>query len=292
MTNDIAQSRLPGRLALVLVVFILGCTAPVVRFESLGTDESACLAWYRKLDHLLTEHDLVDPSAARIAGFPFLRADRFLASFRTQTLTDAAYADWLERMQQLDASLRLSEAANLPPAATKSVLAVAPAPGSLEQVLKQCGSRLVNAARQRPEYKPFLRRHIQVPDAYRSWQRFAGAYWLTQFPAKLALKNLHKKLAANFRLALADVPIRGRLIRYKPSEISDSTSRDITAMLRAAYRNPLGIPTLSGEELRRLFVHYAPIWEIDTRNDTDKIGAVSLRNHGEPSVDTDRKSVV
>ncbi|MDD1612247.1 MAG: hypothetical protein LUQ57_03815, partial [Methylococcaceae bacterium] len=250
---------------LLLVLLGQGCTKSAIRVESLTPDEAACLSWYQKFDAMLAEYELIDPSAAKITGFPYLRADRFLASFRSQSLTDAAYAAWLERMRRLDASLRLSEAANLPPAVANAVLADAPFSGTLEQVLQQCGNHLVMSALHRPEYKPVLRQKVHAPDAYRSWQRIAGAYWLTQFPAKLALKNLHKKLAASFTRNINELPLQGRLIRYAPASLKSLAATEIAALVRTAYQNPLGIPELSDDHLSRLFMHFAPIWAIDTR---------------------------
>jgi hypothetical protein len=281
----LSRSRLPTAIALLLVLLGQGCTKSVVRFESLAPDEAACLSWDRKLNTVLAEHELIDPSAAKIPGFPFLRTDRFLASFRHQPLTDAAYAEWLERMRQLDETLRLSEAANLPPAAAKALFAAAPLPGAPEQVLRQCGSRLVKAALQRPESRPLLRLHLKVPDTYRSWQRIAGAYWLMQYPARMALGRLHKKLAASFAQPLDELPVQGRLIRYAPQPGGFLSSAEIAAMLHTAYQNPLGMPALADENLERLFNQFAPVWEIDTRNDTDKIGRVYLTGQGEPRID-------
>jgi hypothetical protein len=278
-------SRLPTAIALLVGLLGQGCMQPVVRFESLAPDEAACLSWYRKLDILLAKHELIDPSAAKIPGFPFLRTDRFLASFRHQPLSDAAHEQWLEQMRQLDESLLLMETANLPQAAAKAVLAEAPLPGSLEQILGQCGSRLVKAALQRPENQPILRQHARVPDTYRSWQRIAGAYWIMQYPAKVALDRLHKKLAASFAQPLEELPVQGRLIRYAPQPGGILTSAEIAAMLHAAYQNPLGMPALPDEKREHLFNQFAPVWEIDTRNDTDKIGRVYLTGQGEPRID-------
>lgn len=272
-------------LVFLLVLLSQGCTKPAIHFESLTPIETACLTWYQKLDTTLAEHKLDDPSAAKISGFPYLRTDRFLASFRAQTLTDAAYADWLEHMRQLDASLRLSESADLPPSLANNLRASAPLPGSLGSALQECGSRLVKTISQRPEYKAYIRRHAQVPDTYRSWQRIAGAYWLLQYPAKIALDDLHKKLAASFMHNLDDLPVQGRLIRYAPAENRPLTPDEIAKILHAAYQDPLNIPALSDAEMRALFNHFAPIWEIDTRNDADKIGAVTLNEQSVPHID-------
>ncbi|WP_152539473.1 hypothetical protein [Methylomicrobium lacus] len=282
----LSPSRVQIAVVLLLVLLGQGCTEPAVRVESLEPDEAACLNWYQKLDTLLAEYQLIDPATTKVTGFPSLRADRFLASFRTQSLTDAAHAQWLQRMRQLDASLRLKESANLPTAAAKTVLAAAPLPGSLEQVLQQCGNRLVEEALLRPESKPILRQQVRALDTYRTWQRIVGAYWLTQYPAKLGLKNLHQKLVASFRRPVDELPVQGRVIRYVPASSGFLTAAEIAAMLRAAYQNPLGIPELSDPQLKSLFTHFAPIWEIDTRNDNDKIGAAMLNAKGEPHIDT------
>jgi hypothetical protein len=38
-------------------------------------------------------------------------------------------------------------------------------------------------------------------------------------------------------------------------------------------------------QLQQLLAHFAPVWEIDTRNDTDKIGAVGLDSDKQPRID-------
>jgi hypothetical protein len=281
----LSRSGLAKTVVAWLVLSGLSCTQSFVHPESPAPGEAACLTWYQQFDEVLAEHELDDPSAAKIPGFPYLRADRFLASFRLQPLSDAPYAQWLEQMRQLDESLRLYAAANLPPAAAAAVRAEPPLPGSLEHVLRQCGSRLVKAALQRPETRLFLRQRVKVPDAYRRWQRIAGAYWLAQFPARAALERLHEKLAASFARPLAELPAQGRLIRYAPIPGGFPADAEMAAMLRQAYRNPLGMPMLPADAMERLFDRFAPIWEIDTRNDTDKIGGVELTGQGEPRID-------
>jgi hypothetical protein len=282
----LSRSRLPKAILVPLLILGQGCTQSIVVFEPLASDEAACLEWYQQFDEVLADYELDDPSAAKIPGFPYLRADRFLASFRLQPLSDPAYADWLERMRRLDAALRLTEAANLPPDRAKALPAAAPLPGTLEQALHQCGSRLVKAALRNPETRPLLRERTKVPDHYRTWQRIAGAYWIMQYPAKVALGRLHRNLAASFGRKLEDLPVQGRRIRYAPISNRFLRTGEIAGILREAYANPLGIPEPSEDNLQRLFEHFAPVWEIDTRNDTDKVGRVYLTGQGNPRVDT------
>jgi hypothetical protein len=44
-------------------------------------------------------------------------------------------------------------------------------------------------------------------------------------------------------------------------------------------------------QLQQLLAHFAPVWEIDTRNDTDKIGTVGLDNNNQPQIDTNQPTV-
>ncbi|MGR8942266.1 MAG: hypothetical protein ACU83V_10745 [Gammaproteobacteria bacterium] len=276
----------PARIWLLLALLNQGCAQQPWLDATLKADETACLRWYQKLDSLTAEYEREDPGSAKIPGFPFLRTDRFLASFTRETLTGERYAAWLERLRQRDAEARRSEFSNLPRTAANAVLAASPVRAAFDRVIQQCGRRLVRSILDRPELKPILLPRTQVPDTYRRWQRIIGAYWLTQFPAKLALKNLHEKLAASFRQNRRELPAEGRLVRYAPASGGFLTAAETATLMHAAYQNPLGIPELSEADLSRIFKHYAPAWEIDTRNDTDEIGEVYLNDRGQPRLNT------
>jgi hypothetical protein len=62
-------------------------------------------------------------------------------------------------------------------------------------------------------------------------------------------------------------------------------------MLRPAYENPLGIPRLTSLQLQQLVEFFAPVWEIDTRNDLDKIGAVVLDSDNQARIDIHQPAV-
>jgi hypothetical protein len=92
-------------------------------------------------------------------------------------------------------------------------------------------------------------------------------------------------LDAGFKIPLAKLPQQGTLIRYSPPHSNPLSFEHIGAMLSSAYDNPLGIPHLTSLQLQQLLEHFAPVWEIDTRNDTDKIGAVGLDGDKQPRID-------
>jgi hypothetical protein len=58
-------------------------------------------------------------------------------------------------------------------------------------------------------------------------------------------------------------------------------------MLCTAY--PRGWAKIA--QLQQLLEHFAPVWEIDTRNDTDKIGTVDLDSDKQPRIDISQPTV-
>jgi hypothetical protein len=71
--------------------------------------------FFDQLDKVVAAADVRDVSAFLISGFPYLRANRFLASFKDQLTNDPQKAQWIRWMQQLDLEARKKEIFNLPP---------------------------------------------------------------------------------------------------------------------------------------------------------------------------------
>lgn len=279
-------------IVICLALVIQGCasrkpySAPV-----LAGEDGTCLSWLEKIDTAVDRYDLKDPGTARITGFPHLRLNRFLASMSDRATAGNAFAEWLEQMRRLDQEARMTEFANLPAAEIKPLVAGLPAGASFEQSLRHCGRRLSQYTLNTPEHRRLLLERAKVPDSYQTWKRYAGAYLLAQYPAAMAIERLHRKLNASFQKPPEQLPVQGRLVRYRPPPGDALNAEAIAAILRRAYANPLAIPALNASELRRLFHQFAPVWEIDTRNDTDQIGAVMLNRNGRPYIDIRQSAV-
>lgn len=273
-------------IACCLVLMIQGCTTlRPYPDSSLSDEDGTCQRWFENIETTLKEYDLNDPETVRINGFPYLRVNRFLASMGEWTASNEAFAEWLEQMRQLDAAGKKLEFANLPAAAMQQLVSKMPMEGSFEQALEHCGKRLNQLSLNNPEQKERLLEQTQIPDAYQSWKRIAGLYPLARYAASIAIERLHRELDASFKIPLAKLPQQGTLIRYTPPHSNPLPLKHIAAMLSSAYDNPLGIPLLSSLQLQQLLEHFAPVWEIDTRNDTDKIGAVGLGSDKQPRID-------
>ena len=275
-----------------LVLFIQGCTALRPYPESsLAGEDTVCLRWLENIEATLEEYDLKDPGTVRINGFPQLRVNRFLASMGDRTASQNAFAEWMEKMRQLDSTGKKLEFANLPASSMQQLVSKIPTGDSFDQALEHCGKRLNKLSLHTPEHKESLLKQAQVPDAYQSWKRVAGVYLLTRYAAAVGIEHLHRKLNADFKIPLEKLPQQGKLIRYSPPHSDPLPPEYIAAMLRPAYDNPLEIPHLTSLQLQRLLKHFAPVWEIDTRNDTDKIGTVGLNSDEQPRIDIKQPAV-
>ncbi|MGR9036922.1 MAG: hypothetical protein ACU83O_10100 [Gammaproteobacteria bacterium] len=275
-----------------LILVLPGCAVYRPYSETtLAPGDAACLRWLYKTEATLDEYGVTDSGTERIPSFPHLRINRFLASLRDLVLSEASYAQWLELMRQLDFKSKRMEAANLPPPAVRSLTSGMPMNRTFDQALRECGKRLNALSLSSAEHKKFTLERAVVPDAYQDWKRIAGAYPLLQYAASLAIGRLHSKLAADFRTPPTLLPLQGRPIRYVPTQQPFLENRDVAAMLFKASRNAMAIPMLRESQLQKLIQQFAPVWEIDTRNDTDRIGSVMLSNVGQPKIDINRPVV-
>lgn len=275
-----------------LVILIQGCAtlAPYPK-SSLTGEDAMCLRWLEKVEDTFEEHTLNDPGTVRLKDFPQLRVNRFLASMRDRVTSQNALAEWLEHMRQLDAAAKKLEFANLPATTRQRLVITRPAGDSFEHAAETCGRRLNNIILKTPEHKAKLLEQAQVPDAYQSWKRIMGAYMLTRYAAAIGLERLQQELGASFKVPLEKLPRQGELIRYSPPPGDPLSPEGIAAMFKPAYNNPLAIPSLTSLQLQRLAGQFAPVWEIDTRNDTDKIGTVKLADAEQPQIDIRQPAV-
>ncbi|MCS3904120.1 hypothetical protein J2T55_002153 [Methylohalomonas lacus] len=252
------------RLLLVtaLMALLAGCAAwqPVPR-ES-GGETAACLQFYADFDRAVDRAGVADAQAARIAGFPHLRVNRLLASFRDE-LTAAQRPDWLARLRALAATAEVVELANLPPRpATWQALGVADRHTAAAR-LADCGDHLLATDRAAEQNLVLLRDRTRVADAYQDYQRVLGLYPLTALAVSVGVGNLHAETRARF--ARPDHSTSGELIDYVPV-----TPRP--AAIAELPRDALGIPQPTAMQRERLFARHAPVWRIDTATPADRIG--------------------
>lgn len=274
--------------AALAALLAAGCAAPgVAPSGHLASDIRAlrdCAEWYRDLDARIDGAGVRDAQDTRIAGFPYLRVNRLLASFRAEAASDPrALVALVDRMQELDLEARRREAANLP----QDDPAVRDRLGE-RMVLQRaggCAAVMREADLLEPQARATLLQRAVVPDDYSSASRVLGVYAVSRIPFGEGVLRHQEEIRASYRRELA-VPAGGTVIRYAPPASPRLPRAAVGAMLEYGARNPLGMPELREAELEQMFAAYAPTFEVEVTGDHDRFGALRwLRERPVPAVD-------
>ncbi|MDO4904661.1 MAG: hypothetical protein Q4A16_03785 [Lautropia sp.] len=265
-----------------------------------------CQNFFDALERRVQSRSVVDNGQQRLADFPFLRVDRFLASFghefkrqlaqssrgkkaaRSELRNSPAFAAWLEQMRTLDARARRHELARMPESAFPIYHHQdrAQAIGDVER----CGSLLTEALP--ADAVPTLLTEADVPDEYSALLRAVGLYPITGIGVASSVRNweAHQKGVFQQQRGRATFSGRAAFQRYRPSDIlpGDVARRQARDLLAAAPRDALGIPSFTDEQRQILFAAFAPVYDIATINDSDRIGRlqwIDLRGLVRPQED-------
>jgi hypothetical protein len=277
--------------ALLAAAALAGCAPLAPSAAPSDSLVTRCDRLYATIDAAVARAGVEDGGAARIAGFRYLRVDRFLASFRDAALDETAYRAWVDALAGLDRDARRAELDNLPPddrAALSARLAAdgwpAVSPGAL---LEGCAQSLGEHDLASAGARARLAAAAQVPDDYDTWKRVVGLYAFTSIPFALGVSRYERGVRATFDAPLERLPVRGSLVRYVPRDGAPLEAREAAGLVGDLPRDRLGLPRPEGRELDRLFAAYAPVLEIDERDGNDRPGypVPDLRL---PRVDTSR----
>ncbi len=270
--------RLRGRTCVVAffaLAFATGCATlqDPMRANLSDADEAVaqCAAWYRGMDQRIDQAGVRDGGEYRIPGFPYLRADRFNASFGSEALAgDGLFQAWTGRLLELEAGARAAELRNLP-AGSLEDLGVDRAQAG--ERIRACAATLAEHDFAMPEMRKLLAARARVPDDYVTWQRVLGLYAITQIPFWNGVEDWQKETAETMRRSKKGLREPATLSRYVPAGAADTQTAK--AILAGARRDLLGIPQLSAEQQQALFSAYAPVIEVETSGDYDRIGALA-----------------
>ncbi len=274
-----------------IAVSLAACTAPLTPTDWANDAEPPSIVWcralYRDLDAAVRTAGVGDAQSARITGYPYLRVDRFLAAEAIKPDADSDdFEAWVELMRALDLEARGYELKNLP-GDLKSRFGA-----GIEERLDACAAILSRADLSSTDARARLLEVVRVDDDYSVAKRVIGLYPFTSLPFIAGVRNLHGGIQADFSTSLESLPVAGRLTRYLPATKGMRLSAEsVSRMLQSASRAPLGIPNLSPDDRRALFETFAPVYEIDTVSDDDRIGMPFWAADGRPSVDISRPVV-
>jgi hypothetical protein len=283
--NRLRRLRLKSRWApLLLALLLAGCAiipAPTRSPRIGGSDRlGACADFFALLDERVLKARVPDAGAFRVEGYPYLRVNRFLASFSSEMTDKATLAAWVGRMQALDLEARLHEIANLPEA---------PVPGGgsaqgraeLGARVASCGDLLMAADFQDAEPQMVLRGKTRLPDEYLALPRVLGIYPLSSLFVSYGVEAWHNEARRMFSV---EPPIGWRAIRYQAANTTELPN--VNQIVASAKRDALGIPTYASSDLEALFRMYAPVWEVQTGGEYDRIGTPIRTADGGLDIDT------
>ena len=238
-----------------------------------------CAELFAALDERAVRADALDGGAFRVEGHPYLRVDRFLASFRDEALDDRAFGAWIDRMQALDLEARRHELANSSAGARS-----ADEDAVLLREAAACGDRLKAADFATADRRTAFRRHLNVPDEYIQLRRVLGIYPVVSFFVSAGVSNWHDEARQTF--ANEPPPSDPRRVHYAPAGGADAPAA--APVVAQAPRDALGVPVYDEAALDLLFRRHAPAWRVQTATDDDRIGAPFWSQAGELGIDTGR----
>lgn len=264
MTSNAARQSLIARFAWFAGFLLLAGCATVGRApmpEEAPAALQECARLFGRVEAAVNNADVRDNETHVVEGHPWLRSNRFLASFR-ESARGEALEQWLELMARLDARARSHELANLPREA-RAVLGE-----DLPERLADCRDSLVTFDRSRPGRVAGIRSAAEVPDSYITWRRVLGLYPLPGWFILQGVEDWQEGERDRFATPPDLSPVR----RHAPGEVETPGPDRVARWLEGAADNPLGIPLPEPAVARRLIRAFAPDFVVETRGPHDRPG--------------------
>jgi hypothetical protein len=281
--------------AKVLLIFLLlavtGCASlrnrqrdqqPPAEFAKPSV--ASCREHFNDLDATIDAAGARDGSEARIENFPYLRVNRFLASFAVDFQTEDAHASadfaaWVAELRTLDHAAREAEISNLS-AEALTLTTLQLSKSDIRARTADCATLMMSADGSSVVRRANMVAAAQVPDDYSTFKRLLGFYLLTKIPFFRGVEGWQRGAGLKIQRD-APIPSSEKLItRYLPANVFQpvSQSENIASTFKNAPRNSMGMPTFSANEWERLFDAHAPIFEVETASDDDRIGTLQWRD--------------
>ncbi len=303
-------------LIILCVLAMAGCTnlgpgSPTSGTPSSDTVFRGCADHFNRLDAAIDEAGVRDGAEARVPGFPYLRVNRFLASFVPSFAADpklskpgaeTTFQTWLGAMRELDRASRDVEISNLPAASGAAIAGLSKQ--ELRARTSECAKLMMGADADHPHdsaKRKAIIDAVNVPDDYSTFKRALGIYPLAKYPFFYGVEGWQRNAALTIRSASPDAPANVGIARYVPQTDppTPQATENVISKFQHAEKNALGMATagaFSDADWQKLFEIYAPIYEVETATADDRIGMLQWRSgigtnriqDNTPAVNTDR----
>jgi hypothetical protein len=274
-----SSMELPGIRRAGTAVSLLLCACTVATPPKVPFGDS-CRKLFAAVDSKIDAAGVRDGSYFRVDGFPYLRTDRFSASFRDETMSEDRFRAWTENMRQNDVDSREAELTNLGMDKQKRTDTILN--------LRSCSAWLVHDELENPGWRKHLLESVNPPDEYSSLARVAGLYPLAAPMFRMSLRSEQRQLGQDYAKPLASLDSPGPLMLWRVHHTVDPAQ--VPASLENVERDGLGRYGLLLTAWRALSEAYAPNLWVETAGSYDRPGVPTLGS-GRPGVDSQRPTV-
>lgn len=251
--------RIATSFAVVVALLLGACATQRSPFTGFFKGYDNCRAQYEAMDARVEAAGVRDGTYYRVPGFPYLRTDRMLASFRHEVKNLNDISEWVRRMRELDQESRDTEYANL-------------GINDLELSLQRdrflnCGRVLAAIELDNPRTWARMVDAVVPAEEYSSVDRFLGLYPLRAGAMRSRAAALTQAQLVEYQQPLADPPAGAVLRLWSAKPVEDLSI--LNGVAGRILTNDLGFPGLVGSEWRALAEYNAPHLWIETANEAD-----------------------
>ena len=262
----------------------MGCAGPPIRIDpEIFSRDTQAAVFYSELDGVIQKYGVSDASSFSIAGFPYMRTNRFLSAIKDQPDWIQRANHWVQQMLDLGLDSRQKEIANLPAAAVQELAQIIKEPLNRQLIIQKAEDyayQLLQSDQSHPDFLDMLQKSVQIPDEYSTLARWLGLYPLAGIPVTAGTAVAYNRYEKWHDTEPSKLEILGALTQYIPPRDNESADSDIIKQsYNPNYLDALGLPKLTSQDEYQLALRFAPIIRQDVVENYDRIGRIAWQNN-------------
>ncbi len=255
-----------------------GCTQTLSEqfVEKIKRPEEARL-FYEALDREIINSKVDNGALASISGFPYLKIDRYHQALAERPFSDLQKEEWLEKLQSLAVTSKLTEINNLSENAIlrlskKNGLAVKKTRTTLAEAVRKQSDILLNHDRKNPLFFKALVESAKVPDDYSTAMRGFGLYALAAPIFAFFTEGAYSTMKMRNQIPQNQIVRSGVLSSYVRKKENREQLINTQHLFINTEKDSFGLPMFSTSQELSLAKNFAPIFMVDVVAEYDRIG--------------------
>lgn len=255
-----------------VTVLLSSCTgaAKPSPFTGWYKNYADCRQQYEDMDARVDAAGVREASSWRVPGFPYLRTDRTLASFRSQVKGLNDVSEFTRRMRELDQEARDVEYVNLGMTDFEHA--------TQRDRFLNCGRILAAIELEDPAIWARMVDAAVPEDAYSTSARVLGIYPLAAISMKARAQAAREAAMTEYRRSPGDPIPAGQTRLWTVKQVEDLSL--IANAAKDVQINALGFPGFYGSQWRAMAQRHAPQLWIETRDENDLPAAPVFGDRG------------